>query len=138
MNPFLLGSDANKFNEKNYKKWEYRILYWLNHLEVKYVLFEDSPIYPTLEGATKAGIRMASHAKAIWDRDDETCTYHLLESLNDELFEQFSIKLEAARELWDALRVVYLGEESGNQKYQVQNYLDFKMVDNKLILEKVR
>lgn len=87
VNSFGLGSNVNKFYGKNFKRWECPILYWLQHLEVKYIFTDEPPVYPAIARATKVEIEAAAQVKQKWDRDDQTWYYHLMESLTDELFE---------------------------------------------------
>ena len=42
-----------------------------------------------------------------------------------------------AREMWEALENKYKTEDSGNKSYLVSNYFDFKMMNNKPIMNRV-
>lgn len=60
----------------------------------------------------------------------------ILETLFDSLFNQFIKKTKTKKELWDAVVKVFKGE--GSKKFHVQSYREYKMIDNKSVVEQAK
>jgi len=70
--------------------------------------------------------------------DDSICRRNILSSLSDPLFCQYSRRAGSAKELWEELKLVYLYEEFGTKRSQVKNYVEFQMVEERLVVEQVQ
>lgn len=77
-------------------------------------MIEEPPVYLTPTGAIEAEIEMTAQVKNKWECNDHVHCHHIMESLIDELFDQFSNKAKTARDFWEALRAIYFGEEANN------------------------
>jgi hypothetical protein len=124
-------SKFDRFDGNNYKCWKEKVEFLLITLKVRHVL--DTPCLgvPT-KGATDKQIDV----KFKWEEDDYTCQGNILNTLTDPLFNMYATK-KFAREISEALKNKYKTEDSGYKSYLVSNYFDFKMVDNKPILNQV-
>ena len=70
------------------------------------------------------------------EEDNYTCWGNILHTLTDPLFGMYEPK-KFAREMCEAIENKYKIEDYGNKSYLVSNYFDFKIVDNKPILNLV-
>jgi hypothetical protein len=81
------------------------------------------------EGATVK----QTDVKFKWEEDYYTCHWNIFNTLTDHLFDMYAPK-KYAKEIWEALDNKYKTGDFENKSYLVSNYFDFKMVDNKPIL----
>ncbi|CAN0889597.1 RNA polymerase II transcriptional coactivator KELP [Linum grandiflorum] len=116
--------NVERFDGKNYKSWVRNMELFLKHLKVAHVLSEDPPL--------------ARAAEQKWLDEDHMCRLHILNSLSDSLYHQFSKTTKTAKELWDQLNQIYLFEEFGSKRVQVKKYIEFQMVDDKSIVDQVQ
>jgi hypothetical protein len=100
----------------------------LTTLKVRYVLDTPCPVVPN-----ERAIVEQTDVKFKWEEDNYTCCGNILNTLTIPLFDMYAPK-KYAREIWEALENKYKTEDSGYKSYLVSNYFDFKMVDNKPIL----
>jgi hypothetical protein len=84
------------------------------------------------EGATVK----QTDVKFKWEEDNYTCHCNIFNTLTDHLFDMYAPK-KYAKEIWEALDNKYKTGDFENKSYLVSNYFDFKMVDNKPILNQV-
>ena len=68
-----------------------------------------------------------------WDNDNFICRGHILNGMNDSLFDVNQYH-ELARFLWEALEEKYMAEDASSKKFLVSNFNVYKMVDNPLVL----
>ncbi|GJZ40165.1 putative zinc knuckle (CCHC-type) family protein [Tanacetum coccineum] len=76
-----------------------------------------------------------THAQR-WINDDYICRHTIMNSLSDQLFDEYSVKTLNAKELWDELKLLY-DEDFGTNISHVNNYIQFQMVDGVSVLEQV-
>ncbi|GJS50131.1 copia-like retrotransposon [Tanacetum coccineum] len=70
-------------------------------------------------------------------KEDETlCCGHIKNSLSGTLYDLYA-PITNPRELWSALEFKYKTHEQGTNKYLVSKYLEFIMVEGKMIMEQV-
>ncbi|XP_008779653.1 uncharacterized protein LOC103699411 [Phoenix dactylifera] len=124
-------SKLDRFDGNNYKRWKEKVEFLLTTLKVRYVLVTPCPAV-SIENATKDQIA----AKAKWEDDNYTCRGNILNTLTDSLFDMYA-PMKQAKEIWDALENKYKTKDSRNKSYLVSNYFDFKITDNKPILNQV-
>ncbi|XP_028115863.1 uncharacterized protein LOC114313655 [Camellia sinensis] len=72
-----------------------------------------------------------------WKQSDFLCRNYVLNSLADSLFNVFYAK-KSTNELWDALDKKYKTEDAGAKKFVVSRFLDFKIVDSKIVINQVQ
>ena len=72
-----------------------------------------------------------------WNHSDFLCHNYVLNGLENTLYNVYS-PLKTAKELWDSLDKKYKTEDAGLKKFIVGKFLDFKMVDSKIVLSQVQ
>lgn len=132
--------DTSRFDGRSYHCWASQMELFLKQLNLTYVLSESCPTTGSSQGleTNPREITRADATEKNWLRDDYLCHNHLLNSLSDHLYRQYSKKFKHAKELWDELKWVYQCEESNSKRSQVRKYIEFKMVEEIPILEQVQ
>ncbi|OAP02186.1 hypothetical protein AXX17_AT3G36830 [Arabidopsis thaliana] len=114
-----------RFDGRSYLSWASEMELFLKQMKLAYVLSEPYP-----------GI--GSGSSQDWLRDDYLCHNDLMKSLSDDLYRQYLKRFKHAKELWEELKWVYRREESNSKMVQVRKYIDFKMVEERPVLEQVQ
>ncbi|CAL9232677.1 unnamed protein product [Arabidopsis halleri] len=127
--------NISRFDGKSYLSWASQMELFLKQLNLTYVLSEPCPATGSSPGPE---ITRADSAGKKWLRDDYLCHNHLMNSLSDHLYRRYSKKFKHAKELWDELKWVYQCEESNSKRSQVRKYIEFRMVEERPILEQVQ
>ena len=70
------------------------------------------------------------------EEDELVCRGHILNSLSDKLYDFFTT-MSSPKEIWKALKTKYKTEKQGTNKFIIQKYFDFKMLDNVSILDQM-
>ncbi|KAL0423668.1 UNVERIFIED_CONTAM: hypothetical protein Sradi_0901600 [Sesamum radiatum] len=65
------------------------------------------------------------------------CRNYIFNGLSDTLYNVYS-SVTTARALWESLKKKYKTEDAGLKKFIVGKFLDFKMVDSKMIMNQVQ
>lgn len=107
----------------------------LHHLKIAYVLFEHCPTAVLGPESSSGNATRSKEAEQKWMNDDHVCRHIILNSLSDSLFHQYAKKAMIARELWKELNLLF--EQFSTKRSQVKKYLEFRMVEEKSILEQV-
>ncbi|XP_038878142.1 uncharacterized protein LOC120070296 [Benincasa hispida] len=130
-------NETIRFDGKNYNLWASQMESLLQHLKIAYVLSEQCPT-PVLGPESSSGNpAQTKAAEQKWMSDDRMCCRNILNSLSDRLFNEYATKTMSASELWNELKLLYFLEEFGTKRSQVKKYLEFRMVEEKSILEQV-
>lgn len=108
----------------------------LNQLRISSVLNIPCPKIPVSPHASFEEITRAKTYAQKWNNDDYLCRHTILNSLSDQLFDEYSVKMLNAKELWDELKSLY-DEDFGTNISHVNNYIQFQMVDGVSVLEQV-
>ncbi|XP_021732967.1 uncharacterized protein LOC110699757 [Chenopodium quinoa] len=69
-----------------------------------------------------------------WDNDDFICRGHILNGMEDDLFDVYQ-NVESAKELWESLESKYMAEDASSKKFLVSNFNNFKFVDGRSIMD---
>jgi hypothetical protein len=64
------------------------------------------------------------------------CRGHILNTLSDRLYDLFTT-MTSPKKIWKALETKYKTEKQGTDKFIIQKYFDFKMMDNVSVLDQV-
>ncbi|KAL0458245.1 UNVERIFIED_CONTAM: hypothetical protein Slati_0451700 [Sesamum latifolium] len=106
----------------NYKRWSQKLLIFFEQLDVDYVLFTSPPEHKaSTETSTVAitpvitGNRPEEDAKVKYDKDNKTVRGHLLNHMNNILFDLF-VNQKSAKEIWNTLETRYGGDDAGRKK----------------------
>ncbi|XP_011100540.1 uncharacterized protein LOC105178708 [Sesamum indicum] len=145
----------------NYKRWSQKLLIFFEQLDMDYVLFQNPPEttaeISTLaitaaaipaEGTTtksehetklkydRTTTKSEHETKLKYDRDNKTVRGHLLNHMNNSLFDLF-VNYKSAKEIWATMEARYRGDDAGRKKYVVGKWLQFQMVDEKPIMDQI-
>ncbi|KAG8478598.1 hypothetical protein CXB51_028404 [Gossypium anomalum] len=72
-----------------------------------------------------------------WNNSDFLCHNYILNGLSEELYEVYNIK-KIDKELWEPLDHKYKTEDAGAKKFLVAKFLNFVMVDSKVVVNQVQ
>ncbi|XP_021728747.1 uncharacterized protein LOC110695829 [Chenopodium quinoa] len=100
----------------------------LTSLNVAYVISTPRP--NEHENETLESVRERSK----WDNDDFICRGHILNGMEDDLFDVYQ-NIESAKELWESLESKYMAEDASSKKFLVSNFNNFKFVDGRSIMD---
>lgn len=133
----LIPIQTARFDGRNYHSWRHQMEFFLNQLNIAYVLSEPCPsisLNPEASFEEKVKVKAAVQR---WIDDDYMCRHNILNSLCDNLFQLYSQKSYSARELWEELKLVY-DDDFGTKRSQISKYIHFQMVDGVSILDQVQ
>ncbi|KAL0367431.1 UNVERIFIED_CONTAM: hypothetical protein Sradi_3633200 [Sesamum radiatum] len=129
----------------NFKCWSQKLLIFFEQLDVDYVLFTYPPEIPHQTSDASIAIMTASQngtdrpnvdLKVKYEKDNKTVKGHLLNHMNNTLFDLF-INQKSAKEIWNTLETRYRGDDAGRKKYVVGKWLQFRMTNDKQIIDQV-
>ncbi|XP_020247984.1 uncharacterized protein LOC109825547 [Asparagus officinalis] len=151
----------DRFDGNNFSLWQDKMMFLLTALKISYILnpnlqpiedpkpsadgkqpteeeIEEKDPKPSADGKqpTEEEIEEIKKQKAKREEDEVLCRGHILNTLSDRLYDLFT-RIKSAREIWNALEFKYKAEEEGTNKYLIAKYLEYKMVDDKSVLEQV-
>ncbi|KAJ9536460.1 hypothetical protein OSB04_un000368 [Centaurea solstitialis] len=117
-----------KFSGQDFRRWQKKMHFYLTDLKVVYVLSTPFPAF--VENETLEQTRNRSK----WENADYICRGHILNGMSDSLFDVYQ-NVESAKELWDRLEAKYMAEDVSSKKFLVGNFLNYKMVDTRPVME---
>nr|GEW77002.1 zinc finger, CCHC-type [Tanacetum cinerariifolium] len=80
------------------------------------------------------GTLETTRKKMKWENDDYICRGHILNGMSDSLFDIYQ-NIGSTKELWESLESKYMAEDASSKKFLVSNYMNYKMVDTKPVME---
>ncbi|KAK3041096.1 hypothetical protein RJ639_026893 [Escallonia herrerae] len=126
-----LGERPEKFNGKDFKKWQQKMLFYLTTLNLARFLQEDVP------DLGENPDRQTVVAVDAWKHSDFLCKNYILNGLDNALYNVYSPMVNA-KALWESLERKYKTEDASSKKFVVGKFLDFKMVDSKTVISQVQ
>ena len=69
-----------------------------------------------------------------WEKDELICRGHILNTLSDCLYDLYTL-IKSPKKIWNALEAKYKIEKVGMNKFIIQKYFDYKMLDNISVLD---
>ncbi|XP_021758404.1 uncharacterized protein LOC110723361 [Chenopodium quinoa] len=152
---YLDLSKVESLDRINYKRWSQRMLIGFEQVEVDYVLFKDAPkpivqtnamieIPSTPIAGNKESDPSQSTTTVIvnepeikkFDRDNKFVRGHLLNHMKNNIFD-LHVNMKSAKEMWVSLEKKYGVDDAGKKKCVTGNWLNFKLVDSKPIMDQV-
>ncbi|XP_021765500.1 uncharacterized protein LOC110730027 [Chenopodium quinoa] len=152
---YLDLSKVESLDGINYKGWSQRMLIAFEQVEIDYVLFRDAPkpieqtntmieipSTPVLGNKESSSSQMTTTVVANeseikkFDRDNKFVRGHLLNSMKYNIFDLY-VNMKSAKEMWESLEKKYGADDAGKKKYVTGNWLNFKLVDTKPIMDQV-
>lgn len=133
-------SKIERFDGSNFKRWSEDILFYLETMNLEYVLYVDGPaVTVSVNDVTPTAVETVEKSdvdKRDYVKDNRTCRRYLLHYLSNSLFEIY-YPYESAKKIWEALKSKYAVENSRLKKYVAEKILDFKMQDGKSVIDQV-
>ncbi|KAK3036246.1 hypothetical protein RJ639_030788 [Escallonia herrerae] len=126
-----LGERPEKFNGKDFKRWQQKMLFYLTTLNLARFLQEDAP------DLGENPDRQTVAAVDAWKHSDFLCKNYILNGLDNALYNVYSPMVNA-KALWESLERKYKTEDADSKKFVVGKFLDFKMVDSKTVISQVQ
>ncbi|KAK3003570.1 hypothetical protein RJ639_018905 [Escallonia herrerae] len=126
-----LGERPEKFNGKDFKRWQQKMLFYLTTLNLARFLQEDAP------DLGENPDRQTVAAVDAWKHSDFLCKNYILNGLDNALYNVYSPMVNA-KALWESLERKYKMEDAGSKKFVVGKFRDFKMVDSKTLISQVQ
>ncbi|KAK3036677.1 hypothetical protein RJ639_030246 [Escallonia herrerae] len=120
-----------KFNGKDFKRWQQKMLFYLTTLNLARSLQEDAP------DLGENPDRQTVAAVDAWKHSDFLCKNYILNGLDSALYNVYSPMVNA-KALWESLERKYKTKDAGSKKFVVGKFLDFKMVDSKTVISQVQ
>ena len=68
------------------------------------------------------------------DEDELICRGHILNTLSDRLYDLYT-SMKSPKEIWNTLEAKYKTEKIGTNKFIIQKYFDYKILDNISVLD---
>ena len=109
-----------KFNGKNFKRWQQKMFFYLTTLNLARFLTKDAP--KPKEGETNVQVASAIDA---WHHSDFLCKNYVMNGLSNSLYNVY-IGKKTSKELWESLNRKYKTEDAGTKKFVVGCFLDYK------------
>ncbi|XP_022156727.1 uncharacterized protein LOC111023572 [Momordica charantia] len=138
--PTMMGSTIikyhteklEKFEGKNFKIWQHKMIFYLTTLNLAHILEKVCPTTPleAIAPETEA-------AKQAWLHSDFLYHNYILNCLDGTLNNVYCNAFDTSRQLWDELDKKYKLEDTGTKKFLVGKFLDYKMVNTKLVVNQL-
>ena len=103
----------------------------LTALKLFYVLDPNLMIFPTASDEDTNEIKAQRKKR---EEDELICRGHILNTLSDCLYD-LCTSMKSPKEIWNTLEVKYKTEKIGTNKFIIQKYFDYKMLDNISVLD---
>ena len=123
----------NRFDETNFPRWKDKMKFLLTALKLFYVLDQNLIPFPTMSDEDTNEIKTQIKKR---DEDELICRGHILNTLSNRLYDLYT-SMKSSREIWNALEAKYKTETIGSNKFIIQKYFDYKMLDNISVLDQV-
>ncbi|GFZ14445.1 RING/U-box superfamily protein [Actinidia rufa] len=130
--PVNHGEKPEKFNGTDFKRWQQKMLFYLNILNLARFLHETTP---TLE-EDELDVQMVAAVDA-WKHADFLCRNYILNRLDNTLYNVYS-PIKTMKELWESLDKKYKTEDARMKKFIVGEFLDYKMLDSHTVISQVQ
>ena len=121
------------FDETNFSRWKDKMKFLLTALKLFYVMDPNLMPFPTASDEDIVEIKAQRKRQ---EEDELICRGHILNTLSDLLYD-LNTSMKSQKEIWNALEAKYKTEKIGMNKFIIQKYFDYKMLDNILVLDQV-
>ena len=123
----------DRFDGTNFSQWKDKMKFLLTALKFFYVLDLNLMLFPIVSDEDTNEIK-AQRKK--WEEDELICRGHILNTLSDCLYDLYT-SMNSPKEIWNTLEVKYKTEKIGTNKFIIQKYFDYKILDNISVLDQV-
>ncbi|XP_056695382.1 uncharacterized protein [Spinacia oleracea] len=120
-------SKLEPLDGKNYKRWAVRMKFYLEQIDVAYVIYD----------VVKLDDESELHDFEVkFAKDDRTYKGILLHHMSNALLDIY-MGYNHARDIWDGLAKKYGTDDAGTKRYCVSKWLDFQVEDDKPIIDQI-
>ena len=123
----------NHFDGTNFSRWKDKMKFLLTALKLFYVMDPNLMSFPT---ASDEDIDEIKAQRKRHEEDELICRGHILNTLSDRLYDLYT-SMNSPKKIWNALEAKYKTEKVSTNKFIIQKYFDYKMLDNISILDQV-
>jgi hypothetical protein len=123
----------DKFDGSNFIRWQDKMKFLLTALKIFYVL--DPNLQP-IPDPTPEDTEQLKQQRIKRGEDELVCRGHILNTLSDWLYDLYTT-MTSPKEIWKALEIKYKTEKQGTDKFIIQKYFNFKMMDNVSVLDQM-
>ena len=127
-----LGEKPDKFTELNFKMWQHKMLFYLTTLNLARFFTENASKLKEDEH----NIQVISVVDA-WKHSDFMCRNYVMNALTDSLYNVYQDK-KTTKEIWESLNRLYKTEDAGVKKFVVSRFLDYRMINSKIVVSQVQ
>ncbi|KAD4385700.1 hypothetical protein E3N88_25869 [Mikania micrantha] len=128
--PTLSSTPAGPLVDLDFKSSQQKMLFYLTTLNLARFLTESPP-------AIIDGDVQSISALEAWKHSKYLCLNIVLNGLVEDALYNVYYKITTAKELWETLDKKYRTEDA-SKKFVVADFLDYKMVDTKTVLNQVQ
>ncbi|XP_052198407.1 uncharacterized protein LOC127805691 [Diospyros lotus] len=120
------------FNGEDFKRRQQKMSFYLTTLNLAHILKEDCPVVSE-ENMTTETVA----AREAWMHSDFLCKNYILSGLADPLYNVYCTAYATSKQLWETLEKKYKLEDAGTKKFLVDKFLDYKIVETKLVVNQM-
>ena len=119
------------FDGTNFSRWKDKMKFLLTALKLFYVLDPNLMPFPTTSDEETDEIKAQRKKR---EEDELICRWHILNTLLDRLYDLYT-SMKSPMEIWNALEAKYKTKKVGTNKFIIQKYFDYKMLNNISVLD---
>ena len=105
----------------------------LTALKLFYVLDPNLMHFPTTSDKDTDEIKAQRKKR---EEDELICKGHILDTFSDRLYDLYT-SMNSLKEIWNTLEAKYKTKKVGTNKFIIQKYFDYKILDNISVLDQV-
>ena len=121
------------FDGANFSWWKDKMKFLLTALKLFHVLDPNLMHFPPASDEDTDDIKAQRKKR---EEDELICRGHILNTLSDRFYDLYTL-MKSPKEIWNALKAKYKTEKIGTNKFIIQKYFDYKMLDNVSVLDQV-
>ena len=121
------------FDGTNFSRWKDKMKFLLTALKLFYVLDPNLMPFPTTSDEETDEIKAQRKKR---EEDELICRWHILNTLLDRLYDLYT-SMKSPMEIWNALEAKYKTKKVGTNKFIIQKYFDYKMLNNISVLDQM-
>ena len=121
------------FDGTNFSRWKDKMKFLLTALKLFYVLDSNLMPFPTTSDEETDEIKAQRKKR---EEDELICRWHILNTLLDRLYDLYT-SMKSPMEIWNALEAKYKTKKVGTNKFIIQKYFDYKMLNNISVLDQM-
>ena len=114
-------------------QWKDKMKFLLIALKLFYVLDPNLMPFPTASDEDVDDIKAQRKKR---EEDELICRRHILNTLSNRLYDLYT-SMKSPNEIWNTLKAKYKTEKVGTNKFIIQKYFDYKMLDNVSVLDRM-